>query len=275
LAFEGKKGEKVKNVFLSIVIVCALAVAGIGGTLAGFSDTETIDQNKIEMGSIDLKVNGTDDLYWGTGNSGVIWLENLNPAEAFYTEVTVQNAGSKDGYLYFKLKKLNCYNIEDEHAEWWYEEPNAPFGLKPEPELIAEYGGPDDLHPLGKVDSVWVEGLGVEGDNCSMSSNVYMAIDFDGDYVIGEPFAMGEPITGVQMGTLDDGVHFLGVLPLSAGEHTVSFWLMVPQVRDLLWESRNVEASEPDELAYWPTNRLMADGITFEIEFLLFDNPLP
>jgi predicted ribosomally synthesized peptide with SipW-like signal peptide len=264
----------VKNVFLSVVIICALAVAGIGGTLAGFSDTETITDNKIEMGSIDLKVNGTDDLYWGEGNSMLIWLEKWNPAEAFETKVTVQNAGDKDGYLYIKLKKLDCYNIET-HTDWWYEEPDFPFGMKPEPELIAEYGGPDDVHPLGKIDSVLVEGLGVEGDNCSMSSNVYMAIDFDGVYVIGEPFAMGEPITGVQIGTLDDGVHFLGVLPLSAGEHTVSFWLMVPQVRDLLWESRNVEASEPDELAYWPTNRLMADGITFEIEFLLFDNPLP
>jgi predicted ribosomally synthesized peptide with SipW-like signal peptide len=260
----------VKNVFLSIVIVCALAVAGIGGTLAGFSDTETIDQNKIEMGSIDLKVNGTDDLWWGEGNSGLVVLENLNPAEPYETRITVQNAGSKDGYLYIKLKKLDCYNIET-HADWWYEELNSPFGMKPEPELIAEYGGPSADHPTGKIDSVWVEGLGVEGDNCSMSSNVWTAIDFNGDYIGG---TLGTPEDPVQIGTLDDGVHFIAVLPACGGENTVSFWFNVPQIRDLLWEQRGVEASEPDELAYWPTNRLMADGITFEIELLLFDKPL-
>ncbi len=45
-----------KNIFLAIVIVSALAIAGIGGTLAGFSDTEQSLNNVFEVGNLDMLV---------------------------------------------------------------------------------------------------------------------------------------------------------------------------------------------------------------------------
>ena len=50
-----------KSIFLSVVVICALVISGLGGTLAGWSDTEEAQDNVIVTGSLDLKVNGTDD----------------------------------------------------------------------------------------------------------------------------------------------------------------------------------------------------------------------
>jgi predicted ribosomally synthesized peptide with SipW-like signal peptide len=244
-----------KNIFLSVVVICALAIAGIGGTLAGFNDTEKSLDNKVEMGSIDLKVNNTDDEPWGEGISGTIVLERLNPGEVYQTNISVRNAGDKESYLYIKFKNEHCYNIVT-HEEWWYEEP-ITGKLKPEPELVAEWGG--------VVDSVWVDGWGVSGDNCSMGSSVRVAIDFDGEWIIGTPKCP------VMIGSLEDVFLPLGVLEECGVEHFVSFWVYVPQVIDEDWP---YPEGEPDELAYWPTNRIMADGIEFEIEFLVFDRAL-
>jgi len=258
-----------KNIFLSVVIICALAIAGVGGTLAGFSDTETILDNKIEMGSIDLKVNGTDDAPWGKGIKPIIKLTKLNPGEPYKTTVNLRNAGDKDGYLYLIFKNEQCYNIETRHAKWWYEEPESPYGMKPEPELIAEYGGPDGTDAIptqGKVDCTWVTGWGVTGDNCSMMSHVFLAVAFDGRWIKGTP----ERPHSLQ--SWDDGVIPLPVLEKCGGKHTVTFWVNVPQIEDPDWP---YPKNEPAELAYWPTNALMADGISFDIELLLFDKELP
>jgi predicted ribosomally synthesized peptide with SipW-like signal peptide len=250
--------KKMKSIFLSVIVISALAIAGIGGTLAGFSDTESIEKNKIEMGSIDLKVNGTDDLPWGEGLSGLISLTKLNPGEEYRTAVKVQNAGDKDGYLYIHFKNMNCYNIET-HEEWWIEE-EGTGKMKPEPEIVAEYGG--------KVNCCTVPGLGVSGDDCSMGSHVKVAIDFDGKWVIGTP---EKPIN---LGSLNCSTYAIGELPLCGEVHEVSFYVIVPQVADPLWPRCAAGALEPEELKYWPTNRIMADGISFDIELLLFDKPL-
>jgi predicted ribosomally synthesized peptide with SipW-like signal peptide len=50
-----------KNIVLSVVVVAALMAAGIGGTLADFSDSEEEMGDVLQAGSLDLKVNGADD----------------------------------------------------------------------------------------------------------------------------------------------------------------------------------------------------------------------
>ena len=245
-----------RNIFLSIVVVCALVIAGVGGTLAGFSDTEESEGNKIEMGSIDLKVNDTDDEPWGKGVGALIELTTYNPDEEVFEDVSVRNAGDKDGYLYIHIKNLDCYNIETEHSSWWYAEPDPPYGLKPEPELVAEYGG--------KVDCTWVDGIGVNGDNCCMGKSTRVAIGLDDEWIIGSPES---PVT---LGQLECWTGYLGMLPKCGGEHFVNMYVIVPQILDETWDN----PKELPELAYWPTNSLMADGVTFDIEFLLFDRML-
>jgi hypothetical protein len=50
-----------KNILLSVVVVSALVVAGVGGTFAGFVDTEVSEDNFYQAGISDLLVNGKND----------------------------------------------------------------------------------------------------------------------------------------------------------------------------------------------------------------------
>ena len=50
-----------KNIFLSVVVVTTLVAAGVGGTFAGFVDTEISEGNFVQAGVSDLLVNGKND----------------------------------------------------------------------------------------------------------------------------------------------------------------------------------------------------------------------
>jgi hypothetical protein len=50
-----------KNILLSVVVVSTLIAAGVGGTFAGFVDTEVSEGNFVEAGISDLLVNGKND----------------------------------------------------------------------------------------------------------------------------------------------------------------------------------------------------------------------
>jgi hypothetical protein len=50
-----------KNILLSVVVVSTLIAAGVGGTFAGFVDTEVSEGNFVEAGISDLLVNGMND----------------------------------------------------------------------------------------------------------------------------------------------------------------------------------------------------------------------
>ncbi len=50
-----------KNVLLSVVVVAVLVAAGIGGTFAGFVDTEESKGNFVQAGISDLLINGKND----------------------------------------------------------------------------------------------------------------------------------------------------------------------------------------------------------------------
>ena len=50
-----------KNILITAVVITTLALAGIGGTMADFSDSEEEMDDVLQAGSLDLKVNGEDD----------------------------------------------------------------------------------------------------------------------------------------------------------------------------------------------------------------------
>jgi predicted ribosomally synthesized peptide with SipW-like signal peptide len=189
-----------RNILLSSVAVVALLVAGLGGTFATWSDSEVSANNTIVTGSLDLKVNGADDEPWGTGVPKVIDIECMVPDKWYLGGIFhLWNAGqcTETAKAYFHLKDYICTNVApkevwvDPPGVWvttgYYDSevvpedygPHAPWPpesmYKPEPELVAEYGGPGPL--LGKVDCTWVGGLGeAEGDECSMGTNLFMAV---------------------------------------------------------------------------------------------------
>lgn len=165
-----------KSIFLTVIVVCALATAGIGGTLATWSDSEVAFGNYIETGSIDLKVNQKDDAPWGEGIEGDVAVECMIPCQWYGPyPVELWNAAEvcmPDAEAYIHVKTLECSNIDPKErpdgTSSGYPDPEANNDLKPEPELVAEHGG--------KVNCVMVEGIGIEGDDCSMGSGVQMAV---------------------------------------------------------------------------------------------------
>ena len=180
-----------KSIFLSVVIICALAISGIGGTLATWSDSEVSFDNYVSTGSLDLKVNGEDDIgphpdnpQWGNGVPAKVELEDMIPCKWYGPfEVELWNASQYEdnantfAHAFIHLKDIVCSNVlpkedPDTGLTTGYPDPSTgmPWSgdLKPEPELVAEYGG--------KVDCTYVPGIGVTGDDCSVGSHVEMVI---------------------------------------------------------------------------------------------------
>jgi predicted ribosomally synthesized peptide with SipW-like signal peptide len=161
-------------------MVAALVAAGVGGTLATWSDSETSEGNRITTGSVDLKVNGQDDEPWGTGVPPKVTIDCMVPCKWYGPfEVELWNAGQCEfpSKAFIHIKDIVCSNaLPKVHPETGestgYPDPSVDMpwsgDLKPEPELVAEYGG--------KVNCVRVPGVGVEGDDCSMGTHVEMVI---------------------------------------------------------------------------------------------------
>jgi predicted ribosomally synthesized peptide with SipW-like signal peptide len=165
---ERSEKEKMKSIFLSVVIICALAISGIGGTLATWSDSETSFDNLIETGSVDLQVNYLDDKPWGAGVGPKVEIECMMPSVWYGPYLVELWHGGQCDYpskAFIHVKDVDCFNL-DPKPETGYVGPDGLW--KCEPELVAEFGG--------KVNCVEVTGIGPEGDDCSMGSHVLMVV---------------------------------------------------------------------------------------------------
>jgi predicted ribosomally synthesized peptide with SipW-like signal peptide len=292
-----------KNLILAVVVIAALSLAGTSGVFATWSDSEVSYNNTIETGSLDLKVNGADDLPYGTGVPSKVYVECMIPDKYYGPyEVELWNAGqcTFPSHAYLHVKNLVCSNAlpkvnqyPDNGSAYWpagestgYPDPseNQPYSgdLKPEPELVAEYGG--------KVDCVTVPGVGVDGDDCSMGSGVRMIITNSTciDDVLVNP----------------DGVRLIDLLYKWDCQEIYLFDLMPCQPRSIyLWFYLIQEPEEdfalnlikhPDELGIsptdpryanallywkkfndWPSWRYMKDKVVFEMEFDLWLEDTP
>jgi predicted ribosomally synthesized peptide with SipW-like signal peptide len=284
---ERSEKEKMKSIFLSVVIICALAISGIGGTLATWSDSETSMSNVITTGSVDLKVNGEDDVgptpdnpLWGNGVPSKVNIECMVPCKMYGGyEVELWNAGICEfpSACFIHMKDFCCSNappkVDDAGDSTGYQCPETG-DLKPEPELVAEFGG--------KVDCRYVDGIGeAVGDTCSMKSHVYCwVVADDPDY---------EPVYDDTSGK----VMFEGKLIDFECMELYLFDLMPCEPRTIyLWFHLQQESEEDygfdyfadpgdpgfDELEWikfndWPSWSLMRDRVTFSMEFdlLLMD----
>jgi predicted ribosomally synthesized peptide with SipW-like signal peptide len=267
-----------RNVLIAIVAIVVLAAGGLGGTFATWSDSETSANNTIITGSLDLKVNGDDDKPWGDGIAKVTDIDCMVPGLWYYGgNVTLWNAGTctqaADAWMH--LKEYKCTNvepkaggIEDENLPL----PTTPFRdppeslLKPEPELVAEYGG--------KVDCIWVDGIGgPEGDDCSMGSHIKMA-------VMNTMVPPGPGSDPIRIDFLEPGkwycdqFYLFDLIPCN--ERTIHFYFTLLQ--DNEWDDWTLnyipDPGQPgfDQHTYdlfddWPSHALMSDKVTFVIEY--------
>jgi len=256
-----------RNVILAVALVCALAVAGLGGTLAGWSDSEISYDNYIETGSLDLKVNDQDDLPHGTGVPTKVECECLIPCcDNCVVDVELWNAGQCcSGEAFIHFKHADCYNIEPKPGSGYLEpegEGTGPGGarlMKTEPELVAEFGG--------WVDQVEVPGIGPVGDECSMRSHVSVAMSVDGVPVDLSAYDKnGDGVIKI-IEIIGEQIPLCILEPCEPAIVTLAFHLQ--QVEDPDWEARGL----PEKFKDWPTNGLQKDGITFDIEFDLIQLP--
>lgn len=266
-----------RNLILAVVVIAALSIAGAGGVFATWSDSETSMGNIIRTGSVDLKVNGADDAPWGAGVPSKVDIECMIPARWYGPyEVELWHAGqctvNSSAYIHFKdmccsnvLPKVNPY--PDGGSAWWaeYHGLDATTGyvcpetgdLKPEPELVAEFGG--------KVDCREVPGVGTIGDTCSMKSSVeIMVTDEAGEIIIGP----------VLVGDLEcQEIYLFDLEPCHA--RTIYLWFSLHQYTEEEFQLDifpNVEPGHPAYMEYlkfndWPSAALMKDKLSFSMEF--------
>jgi predicted ribosomally synthesized peptide with SipW-like signal peptide len=284
-----------KSIILAVVVVVALVIAGTSGVFATWSDSEVSEGNYISTGSLDLKVNGADDAPWGgDGVPAKVTLECMVPCKWYYGgEVELWNAGQCEfpSAAFIHFKSFNCSNIEpkvnpidpaDGGSNYWPRGTTTGYicpvtgDLKPDPELVAEFGG--------KVDCTEVPGLGEPlGDTCSMLAAVeVIVIDAEtGDILVG-PELLGD--------LLCQEIYLFDLWPCDARE--IELWFHLYQYSEDEFGFHYF--FHPDELGIdpavdpigyeaalmhwikfndWVSYAYMKDAVTFSMEFdvLLMD----
>jgi len=230
-----------KNVFLSVVVVAALVVAGVGGTLADFSDSEEEMGDILQAGSMDLKVNGTDD-----PNVLPFAIRGMVPCKLYDVTKTVANDGTIDGHLYIHIKNLMCEETDDK-------------GFKPEPEIVAELGG--------KHGQKEVPGVGVR---CDMEKHIDVEILYDGVPVdLSDYDANGDGV--IKLDELECFQTYLGILEACGVPHDLVFIFHLQDVPEGYYGLDIFDAADPHEVKWehWPTNCYMGDTVSFDILFEL------
>jgi len=263
-----------KSIFLAAVVICALAIAGVGGTFATWSDSEESMNNQIITGSVDLQVNGKDEGPYGVGLGQIIYIDCMVPCKWYGPyKVTLWNAGIHDNkipaHAYIHFKNYCCGNALPKEGSGYAE--TGTGAMKPEPELVAEHGG--------KVDCVTVPGVGIQGDNCTMMSHVECKITSDraGNNVL----VSQQPMINL----LCKEIYLFDLKPCN--EKNIFLWFKLKQDNEEYFGYNFIK--HPTELgltpgtpeynnAYlhwlkfndWPSWGLMRDMLVFDVEFDLW-----
>jgi predicted ribosomally synthesized peptide with SipW-like signal peptide len=194
-----------KNIVLSIVVIATLVVAGIGGTLADFSDIEISEGNYFTVGALDLKVSDyLKNEYQGDEVPAFLQYSDAWPCsdKSFYIDLENWGQGSqKVPWAYIHFKNMDCgwnwpknlwrmvlcdpdtKECIDEMTEVEWEgltdaekETHLAAGWKPvnEPEYVAECGGVAGEDEDGNP--VEVPGIGCYGDCCELPKHIFVLI---------------------------------------------------------------------------------------------------
>lgn len=192
-----------RNLTLAVVAIVALALAGMGGLFADFSDIEVSEDNYFQTGSLDLAVSNYLGVHYNGDNIPVMWeISDAWPCcdkSVFFDLENVGQGFQVQPWLYIHFKNFDCYWVQpkdystiwvDENGEVVDEPANAPGPGEPqgdlpdypcpktEPELVAELGGLAGELEDGTLQDVPGLGLGY-GENCEVSEHigvVYIAI---------------------------------------------------------------------------------------------------
>ena len=137
---------------LAVLVLIGVALPMVGGTMATWSDSETMMGNYIETGSLDLKVNGADDPPWGDGLDSCFDIPELELDEPYACYLLLWNAGDVDGVAYLHIKNVADDNELSANTimDVWYDDDGDP-----ETDLV-----PVESDTIGNLDCEEIE-LGV------------------------------------------------------------------------------------------------------------------
>jgi predicted ribosomally synthesized peptide with SipW-like signal peptide len=198
-----------RNIVLSLVVVAALVGAGVGGTLADFSDYEVSEDNYFATGSMDLVISDEFGNEYNGETVPEIWRVDTGwPCCSKDRSFDIHNAGENEQQapiVYLHFKNIECdwlwpkivylYVLCDDGEcvdeltpeEWdalTDDEQDALLeaGYKPvtEPEYVAECGGVAGEDADGEP--VEVPGIGCLGEDCTLSRHVDVTIRIAGPY---------------------------------------------------------------------------------------------
>jgi hypothetical protein len=293
-----------KNIVLSVVVVSTLVVAGIGGTFAGFVDTEISQGNFYQAGISDLLVNGKNDpigpkltyVHGAPCKSVDFWIDIYNWGECqggdvfmHYKDVVSEEDGRKDhmGTLYvYDGVAPAVGDIPAGYRPAVGDEPKGPGVWSSEPEKIAEVGD-------GWVDQIYVPPdhpclLGEDyasgiADHLSVTTRVavdptwptyciydkLVDADTNGDGVIDaaeEAAATWKTIDSltVKLAEIECEKNLLGFLPTQQAGW-IHITLHLQQIECIPWDD--------EQTKYWPTNALQGDIATWAMMFELITDP--
>jgi hypothetical protein len=300
-----------RNVFLSVVVISALVTAGVGGTIAGFVDTEISEDNYYQAGIMDLLVNGKNDPVGAklTYTHGV-------PSISTDFWVDIYNWGECQGaeaYMQFKhVESVEAGTKRHDSIDWVYAvdaagvfDYRAATGSEPigagvwssEPEKISEVGGglvgqiqilPTDDNLLGEDYASGIsEHLDVLVVTYVDANGFLVDVDDNGDGVISpaEQTAHASELEIIYSGKMD-GMILTKVL-LGKLDTQEFGWIHITV------HLQQIEAFETDENGafktdpttgdllpwpepqrmWWPTNALQGDYCTWDMLFELNTDP--
>lgn len=195
--------KKILLSLVAVVFVIGVASLTVGGSFAGFSDSETSYDNYIETGDLDLKVAKCDDNWkpgqfnddklWGAGLETCFDLSQGELYQSYDCNLLLWNAGCVDGMAYVHVRI-----VEDEEdlasnidMDIWYDDDGngvidkADKADRVESARISELGCQQILLgplPAGEVRRLMID---IHGHSGSPGDSLTFDIQFDllGGYV--------------------------------------------------------------------------------------------
>ena len=298
-----------KNIFLSVVVVATLIAAGVGGTFAGFVDTEESEGNFIQAGMLDLLVNGKND----PGIGPKITMSHIIPciSQDFWIDLYSWSE-CQGAYVYMQFK--NVLSVEDGAKEYLgnsyvYDgvadiedipfgyrasaDPTGPGVASTEPELIAEEGGgefgqvvigPNNPALTWQENLALRQGLGVDyASGISEHLDVTVTVPLIGTSgnVLGNPDTNndGKVDATEKKAWTDNGNRWEIIGSLSGKMDTIKevknkLGFLVSQTMTFVHVDVHLQQLEDKEcpnpnVKYWPTNALQGDLATWDMLFEL------
>jgi len=112
---------------LAVLVLIGVALPMVGGTMATWSDSETMMGNYIETGCLDLKVNTADDEPWGGGLEPCFNIPELELERTYPCYLLLWNAGDVDGVAYLHIKNVADNELSaNTIMDVWYDDDGDP-----------------------------------------------------------------------------------------------------------------------------------------------------